>query len=114
MVNNHPDILDDHHSYFKWWLAPKKAKIRQGNYQLVRQLDNIYELKMEAIDLKKEVIQEEKKLHKSFSPNSRSKRTLSPCRSASSIFRLKLKQIKLPKKVIQEFPMVDNTVNLSK
>lgn len=41
-------IKEDSQSIFKWWLAPGKTKLKQENYNLVRQIDHIKEIKKEA------------------------------------------------------------------
>ena len=41
-------IKDDSQSIFKWWLAPRKTRLKQENYSLVRQIDHIKEIKKEV------------------------------------------------------------------
>ena len=51
---------DENHSFFKWWLAPEKAKIRQGNVQVARQLEEIKDMRKELRKLKRASIQDRK------------------------------------------------------
>ena len=54
--HTYTDINEDSESIFKWWLAPSRTKLKQENYNIIRQIDHIKELKKEARKLKRDSI----------------------------------------------------------
>ena len=47
------EIKDNNQSSFKWWLAPKLAKMKQDNYHIVRQANNIKDIIKETEALRR-------------------------------------------------------------